>query len=111
MTLQERCLAGEAKVAQVSTALLDPRPEVLDRCETDLQEIIGLLEPDSAKDASPINKDDLLRLRYKVRLLSMQVQQATNLCQGLAQLGLSDGYTDEGRPALPFSEPRSSYEV
>ena len=108
MTLKERCQAGEVKLAQVSTALLDPRPEMLVDCETYLQEAIDVLEGASANSA---DKPVLLRLRYKIRLLGLQVQQASNLCQGLAQLGLSDGYTDQGRPALPPSEPRSSYEV
>ena len=43
MTLKERCQAGEAKLEQVSTALLDPRPEILDHCEAELQEVIALL--------------------------------------------------------------------
>jgi hypothetical protein len=108
MTLKERCQAGEVKLAQVSTALFDPRPEMLDDCETYLQEVIGLLEGAPADSG---NKPDLLRLRYRIRLLDLQVQQATNLCQGWAQLGLSDGYTDQGTPVLPPSEPQSSYEV
>jgi hypothetical protein len=108
MTLTERCQAGEVKLGQVSTALLDPRPETLDDCETYLQEVIGLLEGESGTSA---HKPDLLRLRHKIRLLDLQVRQAANLCQGWAQLALSEGYTDEGRPALPVSEPQSSYEV
>ncbi len=43
MTLQERCQAGEAKLERVSNALLDPRPEILDLCEANLQEVITLL--------------------------------------------------------------------
>ena len=108
MTLKERCQAGETKMAQVSTALLDPRPEMLDDCQTYLQEVIALLEGESPNSE---NKTDLLRLRSKIRLLDVQVQQATNLCQGLVQLGWSEGYTDQGTPAVTPSEPRSSYEV
>jgi hypothetical protein len=108
MTLQERCQAGEAKLEQVSTALLDPRPEVFDRCEADLQEVITLLESNPA-DASV--RGDLLRFRDRVRLLALQTQHATNLCQGWIQLGRSEGYTDQGTPLLPASEPRTSYEV
>jgi len=113
MTLKQRCQAGEAKLDQVSAALLDPRPEVLARCEADLEEIIAMLE---TEDADPIvdpssDKSDLLRLRNRIRLLALQAQQATNLCQGWAQLGLAEGYTDQGRPVLPPSEPQASYEV
>jgi hypothetical protein len=34
-----------------------------------------------------------------------------NLCQGWTQLGLSQGYTGDGRPAVPLSEPAASFEV
>ena len=120
MTLKERCQAGEAKLEQVSNALLDPRPEILDHCEAELQEVITLLEGEPAdSSARPAvssrpaasDKNELLRLRHRIRLLALQVQNAVNLCQGWAQLGLSQGYTDEGRPAVPPSEPVASYEV
>jgi len=120
MTLKERCQAGEAKLEQVSTALLDPRPEILDRCEADLREVITLLAGEPADSSAPpaisnrpvaSDKSDLLRFRRRVRLLALQVQNALNLCQGWVQLGLSQGYTDQGRPAMPPSEPLASYEV
>jgi hypothetical protein len=114
MTLKERCQAGEAKLEQVSNALLDPRPEILDHCEAELQEVITLLEGEPADPpARPViaDRSELLRLRNRIRLLALQTQHAANLCQGWAQLGLSEGYTDQGRPALTPSEPRASYEV
>jgi hypothetical protein len=108
MTLQERCQAGEAKLEQVSAALLDPRPEIFDRCEADLQEVITLLENPSADSSA---RGDLLRFRNRIRMLALQAQHATNLCRGWVQLGLSEGYTDQGTPVLPATEPRTSYEV
>ncbi len=118
MTLKERCQAGEATLEQVSAALLDPRPEILDRCEAELQEVIASLESAPADCvASGVSSDrledrsELLRFRNRIRLLALQAQHATNLCQGWAQLGLSEGYTDQGRPALTPSEPQTSYEV
>lgn len=118
MTLKERCQAGEAKLEQVSAALLDPRPDILERCEAELQEVIALLESAPADCAArglspdrPEDRSELLRFRQRIRLLALQAQHATNLCQGWVQLGLSEGYTDQGRPALPPSEPRTSYEV
>jgi hypothetical protein len=114
MTLKERCQAGETKLEQVSSALLDPRPEVLDRCEAELQDVIALLEgkPLEASVGDKLaDKNDLLRLRHRIRLLALQVQQGTNLCQGWAQLFLGQGYTDQGKPALPPREPQASYEV
>ncbi|HYV63638.1 MAG TPA: hypothetical protein VE958_13235 [Bryobacteraceae bacterium] len=112
MTLTERCQAGEAKLEQVSTALLDPRPEVLDRCEAELQEVIGLLESEPGLTAgNTSDRDYLLRLRRRIRLLAVQAQHAANLIQGWVQLGLSEGYTDQGKPVLPLGEPHSSFEV
>jgi hypothetical protein len=119
MTLKERCQAGESKLEQISNALLDPRPEILDHCEAELQEVIGMLSesvdssvrPASSDRPVASNRNDLVRLRIRIRLLGLQVQSAVNLCQGWIQMGLSQGYTDQGRPALPPNEPRASYEV
>ena len=122
MTLKERCQAGEAKLDQVSAALLDPRPDILDRCEADLQEVIASLETVTetetanspaqvAKDDDPSTKSDLVSLRSRIRLLALQAQHATNLCQGWTQMGVAEGYTDQGRPVLPPSQPQASYEV
>jgi len=113
MTLKERCHAGEAKLEQVSNALLDPRPEILDHCEAQLQEVIASLgEPaDSSARPAVSDRNELLRLRRRIRVLALQVQNAINLCQGWAQLGLSEGYTDQGQLAVPPSEPRASFEV
>jgi hypothetical protein len=110
MTLKERCQAGEAKLEQISNALLDPRPEILDHCEAELQEVIEMLSNSSDRPVASDRKD-LLRLRNRIRLLGLQAQTSVNLCQGWSQLVLSQGYTDQGRPALPPSEPLASYEV
>ena len=112
MTLKERCQAGEAKLEQVSNALLDPRPEILDHCEAELQEVIAMLGEPANSSARPSisERDELLRLRHRIRLVALQVHNAINLCQGWLQLGLSEGYTDQGRPALPPSEPHASFE-
>jgi hypothetical protein len=123
MTLKQRCRAGEAKLEQVSNALLDPRPEILDYCEAELQEVVAMLtgEPadsiaapavsDGPRPADRADRNELFRLRHRTRLLGMQVQNAVNLCQGWIQLDLSQGYTDQGRPAVPPSEPAASFEV
>ena len=113
MTLKERCQAGEAKLEHVSSGLLDPRPEILDHCEAELQEVIGILSESVDPPVRPgsTDRNDLLRLRNRIRLLGLQVQTSVNLCQGWSQLVLSQGYTDQGRPALPPSEPLASYEV
>jgi len=118
MTIQERCKTAEAKLEEISTALLDYRPETLDRCEAELHEVVGLLACESASASMvssepPVSadRDALLRLRKRTSLLGLQVQQAANLCQGWAQLRLSSGYTNQGTPVLPLSAPQVSYEV
>ena len=112
MTLQERCQAGEAKLEQVSAALLHPSPEIIESCEAELQEVIAMLgEPANSSARFPISdRNELLRLRHRSRLVALQVHNAINLCQGWLQLGLSEGYTDQGRPALPPTEPHASFE-
>jgi hypothetical protein len=57
------------------------------------------------------DRNELLQLRGRIRLLSLQVQNAVNLCHGWVQLGLNEGYTDQGTPAVPLTEPQASYEV
>ena len=114
MTIKERCKTAEAKLEEISTALLDYRPETLDGCEAQLQEIAGLLDRESFEASElpvPADRSALLQLRKRSALLGLQVQQAANLCQGWAQLCLSEGYTSQGRPVLPSSAPQASYEV
>ena len=111
MTIQERCKTAEAKLEEISTALLDPAAVFLDGCNGD---IAGLLDCESLKSSElPVSADHpaLLGLRKRSALLGLQIQQAANLCQGWAQLRLGEGYTNQGQPVLPPSAPRASYEV
>ena len=112
MTLPERCQTGETKLEQVSHLLLEPRLEILNRCEAELQEVIAMLEsPIDSPGDRQADRKELLRLRGRIRMLALQVQSAVNLCQGWVQLGQNQGYTDQGRPVVPESEPLTSYEV
>jgi hypothetical protein len=113
MTLKERCQTGEAKLEQISNALLDPRSEILDHCEAELQQVIAILGESVNSSARPSisDQEELLRLRRRIRLVALQVHNAINLCQGWLQLDLSEGYTDQGRPAMPQSEPQATFEV
>jgi len=114
MTIQERCKTAEAKLEEISTALLDYRPETLDACEAELQEIAGLLSCETLEPSErPVASDRpvLMSLRKRSALLGLQIQQAANLCLGWAQLRVSEGYTNQGRPVLPPSAPQTSYEV
>ncbi len=113
MTFAEYCHTSQEKLDAVSRALPDPRPEILEYCEAELQDVIALLE--TAKSSVPLERrgkrGELMRLRHEVRVLAMQAQNAVNLCQGWTQLSFSQGYTDQGTPVLPLSQPQTSYEV
>lgn len=114
MTIQERCKTAEAKLEEISTALLDYRPETLDRCEAELHDIALWLDCESLESSErpvPADHHALLGVRKRSALLGLQIQQAANLCQGWAQLRLSEGYTNQGQPVLPPSAPQASYEV
>lgn len=114
MTIQERCKTAEAKLEEISSDLLDYRPETLDRCEAELHDIAGLLECESLDPSErpvPADHPALLGVRKRSALLGLQIQQAANLCRGWAQLRLSEGYTNQGQPVLPPSAPQASYEV
>ncbi len=113
MTLAEFCQASQEKLDAVSRAMLDPRPEILEHCEAELQDVIAWLESAKPSDAvsGTANRGELMRLRPKIRVLASQTQSAVNLCQGWIQLSLSQGYTDQGTPVLPAGEPQASYEV
>jgi len=114
MTIQERCKTAEAKLEEISTALLDYRPETLEACEAELEEIARLLSSETLEPSErPVASDRsaLLGLRKRSALLGVQVQQAVNLYRGWAQLRLSEGYTNQGMPVLPTSTPQTSYEV
>jgi hypothetical protein len=114
MTIQERCKTAEAKLEEISAALLDYRPETLDACEAELEEIASLLAVETFEASErPVASDRpaLMSLRKRSAFLGLQVQQAVNLCRGWAQLRLSEGYTNQGMPVLPPNAPQTSYEV
>jgi hypothetical protein len=113
MTPKEIFQESEARLDTVSRALLDPRPEILDYCEGQLQEVIESLESagSSGAAAGAEERAELVAFHRKLRLLAMQTQNAVNLCQGWTQLGLSQGYTDQGKPVPPLTEPQIGYEV
>jgi hypothetical protein len=114
VTLQEVCLEAEARIRLIQRTLLDPQPELLDRCRMELGEVIELLEPRVTELLAAPNESDraaLERLRQAVAQIGTRVDQAANLCQGWAQLRLSTGYTAQGRPALPIESPKASFEA
>ncbi len=114
MTLQEVCLEAEARIRRIQETLIHPQPELLDRCEAELRDVIDLLEPRLAeKPTAPngSNRMALIRLRRTIAQLGSQVAHASNLCQGWAQLRLSTGYTAQGRPALTIDPPKATFEI
>src|SRR5678815_1505537 len=81
MTIKERCKTAEAKLEEISTALLDYRPETLEACEAELEEIAGLLASETLEPSErPVASDRpaLMSLRKRSAFLGLQVQQAVN---------------------------------
>jgi hypothetical protein len=112
MPLQERCREAAARIARIQETLLEPKPEALDRCEAELLGVIGLLQ-ETGSEARPTKADRaaLLGLKQAIERLAAQVNHASNLCQGWAQLRLSMGYNEQGRPAMAAAASKASFEV
>jgi hypothetical protein len=85
MTIKERCKTAEAKLEEISTALLDYRPETLEACEAELEEIARLLSAETLEPSErPVASDRpvLMSLRKKSAFLGLQVQQAESMPAG-----------------------------
>jgi hypothetical protein len=114
VSLQEVCLEAEARIRRIQATLIHPQPELLDRCEAELRDVIDLLEPQLAEMPTAPNGSDrvvLTRLRWTVAQLGSQVAHASNLCQGWIQLRLSTGYTAQGQPALTIDQSKATFEI
>jgi hypothetical protein len=114
VTLQDVCLEAEARIRRIQETLIHPQPELLDRCEAELRDVIDLLEPRLAEMPAAPNGSDrviLIRLRRTVAQLGSQIAHASNLCQGWIQLRLSMGYTAQGQPALTIDQSKAAFEI
>jgi hypothetical protein len=110
----EVCLHAEAKLGEVRQLLLDLRPEAVERCQNELQQVIvGLqrLVSQGSFEANPRVISTLLGIRRSARALKLQIEYASNLYSGWIQLRLGAGYTQQGRPLLVAREPGSSFEA
>ena len=113
-TALEACLHAEARIREVQQWLLDARPEVVDRCQIELQQIVAVLEKlvtEGTCQTNPPASSALAGLRRSAHILRLQIEYASNLCLGWIQLRLGAGYTDQGLPALLAVEPGSSFEA
>lgn len=117
MSLEERCGQLNSRLQNLQASLCPPNPERMERCETELKEVIRVLtacaaERRLARDpAHPGERAALRQLKQAIRRLSAQLEHGLNLCQGWAQLRLSAGYTDQGRPILVCGESNTSYDA
>lgn len=113
MSIDDACLFAEAKLQEVRQLLLDARPESVDRCQNELQQVATLLErfvSQGALRSNPGASTALLRIRQSASALKFQIEIASNLCFGWIQLRLGSGYTAQGLPVLIANEPASSFE-
>lgn len=116
MTLAERCGQLEARLRTLQSNLCPPDAGRLERCEGELHEVIRLLtdcvvDERSTPDNRPGAEAALRQLRATTRQLGAQVEHGLNLCQGWAQIHVSAGYTDQGRPILAGAENSASYDA
>jgi hypothetical protein len=112
-SIDDACLLAEAKLLEVRKMLLDPRPEAVDRCQSELHEVVTVLEQlisGGALPSDPGVSTALLGIRRLAQALKLQIGYASNLCFGWIQLRLGTGYTAQGLPVLIAGEPGSSYE-
>jgi hypothetical protein len=113
-SIEAACLHAEAKIREVSRLLLDIRPEAVERCQSELQQVIALLKglvSERAFQANPRVSSTLVGIGRSARVLKLQIEYASNLYSGWIQLRLGAGYTQQGLPVLVRGESRSSFEA
>ena len=102
------CLHAEARIQEAGHLLLDTRPEAVDRCQSELQQVAGVLEGLVAEGmfrANPALSSALFRIRRSAHALKLQIELASNLYLGWIQLRSGAGYTEQGLPVLVTGEP------
>mgnify|MGYP001795767389 CR=1 FL=1 len=95
MTIKERCKTAEAKLEEISTALLDYRPETLAACAAGLEGIARLLSSETLEPSErPVASDRPAPLGFRKgsALLGLSVRTAVDLCRGAGLFRLSGGY-------------------
>ena len=105
--------SAEGKLLAIRRLLLDPRPEVLDQCRLELEEITGLLEELVAggfREPNPAVLSSARQVKQAAQQLKLQIQHASMFCLGWIQLTSGSGYTERGLPVLMTGESRSSFE-
>ena len=110
----ESCHSAEAMIQAVEKLLLQPRPEILDRCETELRDVIGILEGlvyAGKRDWTPEAGAAFQRIKQTAGRLHRQIEHASNLWAGWLQLRVGTGYTHQGRPVFSSREAGSTFEI
>jgi len=117
MSLEQRCSQLKSRLQTLQASLCPPDPERMERCEAELRDVIRLLA-ECAADRRPSQDSTraaeiaaLRQLKQAIQRLGAQLDHGLNLCQGWAQLRLSAGYTNQGRPILVCGESSKSYEA
>jgi len=110
----EACRHAEARIQEARQLLMDARPEAVERCQVELQQVVVALESLSSEGpfhASPALSAALVRIRRSAHALRLQIEYASKLYFGWIQLRLGAGYTKQGLPILATGEPgRCSFE-
>lgn len=113
MQLNLFCEQAEGRLEGLRTGILASDPARMDQSTAELEELINSLDGQFMAEARPRAQDRILLvgLRESILQLGAQLEQATNLCWGWAQLRIGGGYTQQGQPVLTGGEANASYEA
>jgi len=114
ISFDDACRYTDTKLREVRRLLLDTRPEAVERCQSELEQIVAVLEKLVAEGDHPSDTAAtaaLTGIQGSARDLRLQIEYASNLCFGWIQLRLGAGYSRDGLPVLVTGEPGSSLEA
>ena len=110
----ELCNHAEAHLRDAQQALLEAAPDMLERCEAGLSQVIDVLQRLAAVPRANRSVDfvaGLRRIRRTARKLRLQAQHGTNLYRGWMQFTVAEGYAADGSPLPAAGGTQMSWEA
>jgi hypothetical protein len=116
LSLTASCRDAVVRLQQMRQLLVDPKPEVLERCQAELGRVtiaLAALVSSGVTGASLELRNSLNEIKAIAGLLQTQIQHASNLCLGWNQLwlGTGAGYTERGLPIAATGGSTRSFEI
>jgi hypothetical protein len=113
-SIEEACLHVAEKLRGASRFLLEIRPESVERCQAELEQVIAVLEnlvSHGDFQYNPRVSSMLAGIRRSACALGLQIKYASNLYSGWLQLRLGAGYTQQGLPVFVTAKTGASFEA